>query len=126
MTTRAGPGGARGVRASAGFVRSLVASRLYRPDGSVSTERAPAVWTLAHRGYSGSGRLDVWAYPSRRAALQAGAELALACGLDEDPAACAQYEAGRHQAVLDRYEATHPEGFVLRVQAAFLQFDEPR
>ena len=124
MTARAATDGTRGVRAGAGFVRSLVASRLYRPDGSVETERAPAVWTLAHRGYSGGGRLDVWVYPSRRAALQAGAELALASGLDADPAACAQHEAGRYQAVLDRYEATHPDGFVLRVQAAFLQFDE--
>ncbi|SFO49845.1 hypothetical protein SAMN05216207_107017 [Pseudonocardia ammonioxydans] len=61
MTARVGTGGsARGSRAGAGFVRSLEASRLYRPDGSVETERAPAVWTLAHRGYSGGGRLDVW------------------------------------------------------------------
>lgn len=125
MTARPGAGGAGGVRAGAGFVRSVVAARLYRPDGSVSTERAPAVWTLAHRGYSGGGRLDVWVYPNRRAALQAGAELAMACGLDEDPVACAQYAAGRYQAVLDRYEASHPQGFVLRVQAAFLQFNEP-
>lgn len=57
--------------------------------------------------------------PRQRAALQAGAELALACGLDEDPAACVRYKSGRYQAVLERYEATHPEGFLLRVQAAF-------
>jgi hypothetical protein len=97
------------------FIKPQIASRTYRPDGSVETTREPAVWTLAHRGYSGGGRLDVWAY-----ALYEGARLAMACGMDEDEAARQHFEAGRYQKVLDRYEATHPETHLLRVQTAFL------
>lgn len=67
-----------------------------------------------------SGRLDIWVYPTQKAALQAGADLALACGLDEDPEVRQMYAGRRFQAILDRYEATHPDGFLLRVQAAFL------
>jgi hypothetical protein len=66
------------------FIRQVVAETIHRPDGTVETSRSAAVWTLAHRGYSGSGRLDVWVYPTKAAALRAGAELAMACGLDED------------------------------------------
>ncbi|MGW4336705.1 hypothetical protein ACWEK5_28445 [Rhodococcus koreensis] len=44
---------------TAGFVKQVVSSTLYHPDGTVETTRDPAVWTLAHRGYSGCGRLDV-------------------------------------------------------------------
>ena len=47
---------------TADFVKQVVSSMLYRPDGTVEMTRDPAVWTLAHRGYSGCGRLDVWAY----------------------------------------------------------------
>lgn len=68
----------------AAFIREVVSSRTHRPDGTVETTRAEAVWTLAHRGYSGGGRLDVWAFPTKAAALRAGAELAMECGLDED------------------------------------------
>ncbi|WSY16641.1 serine/threonine protein kinase (plasmid) [Embleya sp. NBC_00896] len=46
--------------------------------------RASAVWTLAHRGYSGSGRLDVWVYRTRKAAMYEGAKPAMACGMHED------------------------------------------
>lgn len=93
---------------------------LFRPSGEVVVDRAPGVWTLAHRGYSGSGRLDVWAYPAQHDALAAGALLAMHCGLDEDPHAVALYRQHRHQAVLDHYEQTHPDGFLLRVQPALL------
>lgn len=57
--------------------------------------RAPAVWTLAHLGYSGGGRLDVWVYPTKQGAFQAGADLALEGGLDEDELAVKLYAAGR-------------------------------
>ncbi|WP_298800460.1 hypothetical protein [uncultured Pseudonocardia sp.] len=109
---------------AAGFIRPQLASTLYRADGTVTRTRRLAVWTLAHRGYSGSGRLDVWVYRTQRAALFAGADLAMEAGLDEDPEARAMFAAGRYTAVLARYEHTHPEGFLLRVQAAFLQDDE--
>ncbi|MCG8970279.1 hypothetical protein [Streptomyces sp. CL12-4] len=106
-----------------GFIKQQVASRLHLPDGTTETTRAPAVWTLAHRGYSGSGRLDVWAYATKREALREGAELAIACGLDEkEEQARRHYEAGRYQKVLDLYEEASPETHLLRVQAAFLQF----
>src|ERR1700736_4352478 len=36
----------------AAFIRQVVSSRINRPDGTVETTRAEAVWTLAHRGYS--------------------------------------------------------------------------
>ncbi len=109
--------------ATATYLRRLTASTTYHPDGSRTTTKALAVWTLAHRGYSGDGRLDVWAYPSKQAALLAGAELALASGLDEDVEAMRQYRAGRYEAVLARYEELRPPDHVLRVQPAFLQPD---
>ena len=45
----------------------------------------PAVWTVAHRGYSGNRRLDVWIYREENTAIRAVAELAMSCGVDEDP-----------------------------------------
>ena len=108
------------------YVRRLVSSQTLRLDGSVSTTRGLAVWTLAHRGYSGGGRLDVWVYPTRDAALLAGADLAMQAGLEEDPSAVELFAAGRYTDVLQRYEHTHPESHLLRVQAAFLQSDDPR
>ncbi|MFE9400030.1 hypothetical protein [Streptomyces flavidovirens] len=108
------------------FIKQLISSRLYRPDGTVETTKDPAVWTLAHRGYSGSGRLDVWVYPSRKTALQEGVKIAMACGMDEDKHATELFAAGRYERVLQRYEDTHPETHLLRVQAAFLQTaDDP-
>ncbi|MEC4576263.1 hypothetical protein [Streptomyces virginiae] len=105
----------------AAFIKRQVASRLHRPDGTVETTRTPAVWTLAHRGYSGSGRLDVWVYPTKTEALREGAKLAMACGMDEDEDARRHNQTGRWQKVIGRYEATHPETHLLRVQTAFLQ-----
>ncbi len=111
---------------AAGFIRQMISSQLYRPDGTVETTRDAAVWTLAHRGYSGSGRLDVWVYRSEKAALLDGARLAMASGLDEDETARALFAAGRYAKVLDRYEETSPETHLLRVQAAFLQDEAPQ
>ncbi|OEJ56740.1 hypothetical protein BGM19_00365 [Streptomyces agglomeratus] len=107
--------------AHARFIKQLTSSRLYRPDGTVETTKDPAVWTLAHRGYSGSGRLDVWVYASKKAAVQEGAKLAMACGMDEDEQATQLFAAGRYEQVMQRYEDTHPETHLLRVQVAFLQ-----
>jgi hypothetical protein len=78
----------------------------------------------AHRGYSGGGRLDVWVYPTKKAALQAGADLALQCGMDQDDKTMTLYRAGRLEAVLERYEELSRPSHVLRVQAAFLQLGE--
>lgn len=107
--------------ATDGFVRPQIASQTFHPGGRVETERAPAVWTLAHRGYSGSGRLDIWVYRTKQLALEAGATLAMECGLDEDPHAQTLFQTRRYQAVLDRYEETSPDSHLLRVQLAFLQ-----
>lgn len=106
------------------FVEQVVCSTLYRPDGTVETSRAPAVWTLAHRGYSGAGRLDVWAYRTQADALHAGAALAMECGMDEDPRCRKMFAAGRWAAVMEQYEQQRPQGHALRVQAAFLQCDD--
>jgi len=70
---------------------------------------------------TGGARLDIWVYPTKAAALRAGAELAMACGLDEDAAAVEMFVAGRHARLLAYDEQTHPETHLLRVQAAFLQ-----
>ncbi|MFD9487609.1 hypothetical protein ACFWBX_27305 [Streptomyces sp. NPDC059991] len=115
-----GPPGRTGAEVP-GYIHEEIASQMFHPDGRVTTEHAPAVWTLAHRGYSGSGRLDIWAYTSKSAALRAGAELAMDCGLDEDPQARALFTARAYTKLLERYEATHPDTHLLRVQAAFLQ-----
>ncbi|MEH6376236.1 hypothetical protein V7793_18190 [Streptomyces sp. KLMMK] len=104
------------------FIKQQVSSRLYRPGGQVETIWDPAVWTMAHRGYSGSGRLDVWAYATEQKALHEGAKLAMACGMDEDEQALQDFGNRRWQKVLDRYEETHPDTHLLRVQSAFLQF----
>lgn len=111
------------VRAS-DFVKQVVSSTLDRPDGTVETRRDPAVWTLAHRGYSGAGRLNVWVYRAQADALRAGAVLAMECGMDDDPRCTELFEAGRFAAVLKRYEELRPDGHLLRVQAAFLQLDD--
>jgi hypothetical protein len=104
------------------YIRPVISATVYHPDGTTTRDRRPAVWTLAHRGYSGGGRLDVWVYRTKADALRAGADLALAAGMDEiDPGTRQLHQAGKYQAVLDRYEAAHPDSFLLRVQAAFLQ-----
>lgn len=107
------------------FVRQVVSSKLYRPNGAVETTRSPAVWTLAHRGYSGSGRLDLWVYPTKSAALKAGAVLALDCGLDEDSTARKYFSRAQYSKVLARYEQLRPEYHVLRVLPAWIQRPRP-
>ncbi|MFC9356536.1 hypothetical protein ACFTZB_08130 [Rhodococcus sp. NPDC057014] len=92
------------------FVKRVVCSTLYHPDGTVEITKAPAVWTLAHRGYSGSGRLDVWVYRSQAEALRAGAELAMDCGMDEDAHSRELFAARRWAAVMERYEEQSPRG----------------
>jgi hypothetical protein len=61
------------VSAAGTYIRQVTACTTYHPNGRRTTSKAPAVWTLAHRGYSGSGRLDIWVYPSKQAALLASA-----------------------------------------------------
>ena len=48
----------------------------------------------------------------------------MACGLDEDTQAVSLFAKGRYERVLERYEDTHPDTHLLRVQPAFLQFSE--
>jgi hypothetical protein len=102
------------------FIHLAVSSEIGRGDGTWDKTRDPAVWTLAHRGYSGGGRLDVWVHESERDALRAGAELAMAAGMDEDRVAVRFFNAGQYQKVFDRYLAARPD-HVLSVQVAFLQ-----
>lgn len=106
---------------AASFIRPVTSSVTYHVDGTRTVSKDPAVWTLAHKGYSGGGRLDVWAYPTRAEALRAGAQLALECGMDEDAEVRDLFASGRYQAILDRYEAISPGTHLLRVQPAFLQ-----
>lgn len=106
---------------AADVIKQVVSSMLYRPDGTVETTRAPAVWTLAHRGYSGSGRLDIWVYPTQADALRAGAALAMECGMDETRQCTELFAAGRWAEILAQYEERSPDSHLLRVQAAFLQ-----
>lgn len=103
------------------FIQPVVCSTTHHPDGTVEVARQPAMWVLAHRGYSGSGRLDLWGYPSREAALYAGAELALECGFDDDPHAVDLFEVGHFTELLAYYEQKSPGSHLLRVQPAFLQ-----
>ncbi|MER7671239.1 hypothetical protein ABTY61_22615 [Kitasatospora sp. NPDC096128] len=103
------------------FIHENVASQTFHPSGETTTELAAAVWTLAHRGYSGSGRLDIWTYPSRKHALKAGADLAMACGMDEHEQARSLYQAGRYDELLALYESHHPQTHLLRVQSSLLQ-----
>ncbi|MFC9330793.1 hypothetical protein [Kitasatospora sp. NPDC057015] len=102
------------------FIHEEVSSQVFHPGGDTTTELAPAVWTLAHRGYSGSGRLDIWTYTSRKRALKAGADLAMACAMDDHEAARSLYGAGRYEDLLALYESHHPETHLLRVQPSFL------
>ncbi|MBT2492258.1 hypothetical protein J7E96_27850 [Streptomyces sp. ISL-96] len=89
--------------AYARFIKQMISSRLYRPDGTVQTTKDP-----------------------KKTALHEGAKLAMACGMDEDEQATGLFAADRYEQVLQRYEDTHPETHLLRVQAAFLQTpDDP-
>lgn len=102
----------------AAFIRDEIASETYHPSGSVEIEVRPAVWTLAHKGYSGGGRLDVWVYPDEGTALREGAQLALECGLDEYPEIVSLFKRKKYTEILEQYEQQHP-GHILRVQASF-------
>jgi hypothetical protein len=103
------------------FIHPVVSSTTYNPDGTVQTARQPAMWVLAHRGFSGSGRLDLWGYRSQEEALRAGAELALECGFDEDPHAVDLFAVGHFGELLAYYEQKSADSHVLRVEPAFLQ-----
>lgn len=105
------------------FVHEAIASETLFPDGSEQRTYAPAVWTLAHRGYSGGGRLDVWVYQDRETAIRAAAELAMNCGLDEDSRAARDFKAGRYTSVIERYRETSPPAHCLSVQEAFFMAD---
>ncbi|WP_245668739.1 hypothetical protein [Nocardia xishanensis] len=108
---------------SAAFIRHEISSEAYHPDGSVEIETSPAVWTLAHEGYSGGGRLDVWVYPDRNTALHDGAQLALECGLDEDPANVRLFKRKKYAEILERYEQERPD-HILRVQASLFVYGD--
>ncbi|OKH65763.1 hypothetical protein EB73_21070 [Mycobacterium sp. SWH-M3] len=92
------------------------------PDQTGRTEIAygPGMWTVAHRGYSGGRRLDVWGYRSRTAALRAAAQLALDCGLDESAEAVDRFAKGRYQWLIDRYNEQGPDWRILAVQVVNL------
>jgi hypothetical protein len=108
---------------AAEFIRQEIASEIYRPSGAVEIETRPAVWTLAHKGYSGAGRLDVWVYRDEDSALREGAKLALECGLDEHLAVVSLYKRKKYAEILERYELERP-GHVLRVQSSFFVLDD--
>lgn len=78
----------------------------------------PVVWTVAHRGCSGNGRLDVWVFPDERTALRSAAELAMDCGLDQDAIAKEHFDKERYDKVIARYCETSPPSHVLAVQEA--------
>lgn len=104
------------------FVHQGVQFESY-PQELTSRTYVPIVWTVAHRGYSGSGRLDIWVYLDEQTALRAAAELAMSCGLDEDVAAKEHFEKGRYNEVVARYCETSPPSHVLAVQEAPLMQD---
>ena len=86
--------------------------------GMFEAVRVPAVWTVAHRGYSGNRRLDVWIYCDENTALRAAAELAMSCGVDEEPVAVGHFRQRHCPAVISRYLQTSPDWHVLAVQEA--------
>lgn len=91
--------------------------------GMFEEVQAPAVWTIAHRGYSGNCRLDVWIYRDEKTALRAAAELAMSCGMDEDPLAVGHFRHRHYPAVISRYLQASLDWHVLAVQEAPLMLD---
>lgn len=87
---------------------------------------SPAVWTLVHICYSGSGRCDVWIYRTERDALKAGATLAVEIYEDSPHAGemRALHAKRRYRDVLRLYEELEPAGHVLRVQLGYFQIDD--
>lgn len=54
--------------AGAALIHNVIVSESYsgRADNRVHEwARGPGIWTMAHRGYSGYRRLDLWAYPTK-------------------------------------------------------------
>lgn len=92
------------------------------PDRTGRTEIAygPGIWTVAHRGYSGGRRLDVWGYRSKTAALRAAAQLALDCELDESAEAVDRFAKGQYQWLIDTYNEQGPDWRILAVQVVNL------
>ena len=91
--------------------------------GMFDEVRVPAVWTVAHRGYSSNRRLDGWIYRDENTALRGAAELAISCGVDEDSVAAGHFRQGQYPAVISRYLQTNPDGHELAVQEAPLMLD---
>jgi hypothetical protein len=76
-----------------------------------------------YRGYNGGGRLTIWVYPRDRPTLHADADLALACGLDEDDEAVAPFHILPGRGDHDLLRGHHPDGHLRAGSGAFLQFD---
>ena len=85
-------------------------------EGHTQIGYGPGIWTVAHRGYSGDRRLDVWGYLSEAAALRAAAQLALDCGLDELPEAAERFKKRQYRWLIDMYNERSPEWQILEVQ----------
>lgn len=95
----------------------------HTPAGMLGEHHAAAVWTVVHRGYSGNRATDVWAYPTPEIALQAAAELALSCGLDEDAEAVEHHKKGNPAGVIARYLQKSPDWHILAVAETPLMED---
>lgn len=105
------------------FVHQSIQAEGFNPQELTSLTYVPVVWTVAHRGYSGGGRLDIWVYLDEQIALLSAAELAMSCGLDEDAIAREHFKKKRYDQVIRRYCETSPPSHVLAVQAAPLMQD---
>jgi hypothetical protein len=92
------------------------------PDDQGHTEigYGPGIWTVAHRGYSGNRRLDVWRYRGEPAALKAAAQLALDCGLDRFPEAVERFKKRQYKWLIDRHNEQSHEWQILQVQVVNL------
>ncbi|MUM04446.1 hypothetical protein B5P44_06570 [Mycobacterium sp. CBMA 213] len=77
-----------------------------------------ASWSVAHRGYSGNRRLDVWLYRDERTAWRGAAELAMSCGMDTDATAATEFRKGNFEGVVNRYVEQSPDWHILAVQEA--------
>lgn len=112
--------------AGAAFIHNVIVAERYagRADNRVHEwARGPGIWTMAHRGYSGYRRLDLWAYPDEATALKAAARLGMECGLDEDEAAVEAYARQDYRRVLDRHRETAPEWQILTVELTYFVGD---
>lgn len=102
------------------FIHKSVVMETHYPDKSAEFVVGKALWVVAHRGYSGGRRLDLWAYSDESTALKVAAQLALDCGLDADQQADRSFKLRRYREVIDRYNETSPEWHILAVQEAVL------